>query len=355
MRTMQVNRREFTKSLGVSGLGILAAASPVAALAQAAGSEADLSFVHPELRATARSMAAMSSFKLSNAFLKHARTGEMMPKEPLRSDVAIAEKRVPVPGGPEVLVYLINAKPGQSRPAIVHTHGGGYVLGSAKSDLRGLQDLAVELDCVIATVEYRLAPETRYTGSIEDNYAALRWVHAHAAELGVDRARIAVMGESAGGGHAALLALTARDRGEVPVFFQMLVYPMLDDRTGSSRAAGKNIGTLGWTVGANRFGWESFLGRKPGGDNVPAAAVPARVADLEGLPPAFIGVGGIDLFVEEDIEYARRMAHVGVPVELLVVPGAFHGFDKFAAQTAIARRFTAAKLGALKRAFAGQF
>jgi acetyl esterase/lipase len=180
----------------------------------------------------------------------------------------------------------------------------------------------------------------------------LRWLHEHAEEIGVDPARVAVMGESAGGGHAALLALTARDRGQLPIAFQCLVYPMLDDRTGSTREVPSPIGTLLWTATSNQFGWRSFLGQEPGGSTVPAGAVPARVADLAGLPPAWIGVGSIDLFVDEDIEYARRLIAAGVPTELLVVPGAFHGFDGIAADTAVAKRFNAAKLDALRRGLA---
>ena len=352
---MTMSRRNFGGWLGLAGL-MAAAGAPGKVLAQLVA-EPDLSFVHPELRRFAGQMAKMTaSMKLTPAFLKIARNGggPQFGKPPA-TDVPIEERRVPVPGGPDVLVYLVNARPGGARPAILHTHGGGYVLGSARSDLHNVQKLAVELDCVIATVEYRLAPETSYKGSIEDNYAGLKWLHSNAAALGVDPKRIAVMGESAGGGHAALLALTARDRKEVPVLAQILVYPMLDDRTASSRQPGKNIGTITWTGEANRFGWESFLGQKPGTAKVPAAAVPARRNDLAGLPPAFIGVGGIDLFVEEDVDYAHRLISAGVPCELLVAPGAFHGFDLFAADTSIAKRFTAAKIDALRRAFAGTF
>jgi acetyl esterase/lipase len=271
-------------------------------------------------------------------------------ERPPLADVPWNEKKIAgAKGDPEVTIYVVNAKPGASRGGILHTHGGGYVLGAAKSEIGSLQALAVELDCAIVSVEYRLAPETRYSGSIEDNYAGLRFLHDHADELGVDRSRLAVMGESAGGGHAALLAITARDRGEVPLAFQCLVYPMLDDRTGSSRQAPETVGTLLWTAASNRFGWRSFLGVEPGGANVPAQGVPARVEKLEGLPPAFVGVGSIDLFVEEDIDYARRLIAANVPAELLVVPGAFHGFDLIAADTSVAKRFTAAKHEALRR------
>ncbi len=199
------------------------------------------------------------------------------------------------------------------------------------------------------SVEYRLAPETRYGGSIEDNYAGLKWLHTHAGELGVDPAKIVLVGESAGGGHAALLAITARDRGEVPVAFQCLIYPMLDDRTGTSRAVPSHIGQLIWTADNNRFGWKSFLGVEPGGTSAPANAVPARVENLKGLPPAFIGVGSIDLFVDEDVDYAQRLLNAGVDTELMVLPGAFHGFDSIAPQTSIARDFNAEKIKAIRR------
>src|SRR5690606_14555814 len=125
------------------------------------------------------------------------------------------------------------------------------------------------LDCVIVSVEYRLSPRARFTESTEDNYAGLKWLWSNAASLGVDRSRIAVMGESAGGGHAAILALKARDRGEVPLVFQSLVYPMLDDRTGSIGPVPAHIATVGWSPPENRLGWESFLGVAPGGIDVP--------------------------------------------------------------------------------------
>jgi acetyl esterase/lipase len=232
-------------------------------------------------------------------------------------------------------------------------HGGGWVEGSAREYVSAAQGWAAELDCFVATVEYRLAPETRYAGSIENNYSALRWVCRHARELGVDPARVAVMGESAGGTHAAPLALTARDRGEVPVAFQVLIYPALDDRTGSSKQPPKDEGRIIWTAQDNRIGWEAFLGQKPGTSNVPATAVPARRQELAGLPPAFIGVGSIDLFCDEDMCYAERLAAAGVPTKLSLVPGAFHGFDLIAGRTELARSFVATKMKALRRAFSG--
>lgn len=255
-------------------------------------------------------------------------------------------------GDPDVRIFIINAgekgKPG--RPAILHMHGGGYVLGSAKIGLRSLQALAEDLDCVIITVDYRLAPETPFPGSLEDNYAGLKWLYDNAADLGVDRERIAVMGESAGGGHAAMLAIAARDRGEVPLVLQALIYPMLDDRTGSTRQVAPHVGTIGWTRAHNVFGWSSLLGVPAGSAQVPYGAVPSRVEKLAGLAPAFIAVGDLDLFVDEDVEYARRLKAAGVPTELHVTPGVPHGFDLLA-WTRQAKQHKADLHAALNRAF----
>jgi acetyl esterase/lipase len=228
-------------------------------------------------------------------------------------------------------------------------HGGGFVVGSARDSIPSLQDLARTLDCVIVTVEYRLAPETRFPGALEDNYAALKWLYAHAEELGADRARIAVMGGSAGGGHAAMLAIAARDRGEVPIVFQALTYPMLDDRTGSTVHKPPQQGAVLWTPESNRFGWSSLLGVPAGSASVPAGSVPARETNLKGLPPTFIGVGSIDLFVDEDLDYAQRLLNSGVFVELVVVPGGFHGFDLFK-QTRVVQRYEDHYVGVLRQA-----
>lgn len=344
-----LDRRAFGRLAGAWAASSLLPAN--AARAQAAD---PLALVDPELRPVARRIlqSGPSLPTLSAATVAQSRLAMKQFQRPVLDTVPVSERRVPGSNGqPDVLVYIVNSRPGVARPAILHTHGGGFVVGSAKFDIGNLQEISAKLDCVVVTVEYRLAPETRFAGSIEDNYAALKWLYAHAAELGVDQQRIAVMGESAGGGHAALLAITARDRGEVPLLFQCLVQPMLDDRTGSSRRVPPHIGKLIWTEEANRFGWGAFLGQAPGG-SVPAGAVPARTPSLAGLPPAWIGVGALDLFVDEDIDYAQRLIGDGVPAELSVVPGAFHGFDMIAADTVLATRFTDNKINSLRRAFA---
>jgi len=348
----ELTRRDFGKAALLSGM-LAAASRSVPALgapSQAASDERLLATVNPELRRFARPMLAWRTGPPLPENYRNVRRQSAVPPPPLPG-IPVAKHTIPVSARvPAVTIYVINAG-GKDRPAILHTHGGGFVMGSAASEIPGKQTMARELDCVVVTVEYTLAPEATYAVSTAQNYAALKWLHANAASLGVDRARIAVMGESAGGGLAAMLAIAARDRGEVPVMFQCLVYPMLDDRTGSTRMPPWPIGQLAWDAPANRFGWRSFLGRAPGTAGVPAAAVPARTASLRGLPPAFIGVGSIDLFVDEDIAYAKRLIDAGIPTELTIVPGAFHGFDGAGASTSIGKEFTRAKMNALRRAF----
>ena len=356
---MRLSRREWIAGSAVTIGAALPFLSTTAALAADAPYELPLAMVHPELRATLPMILKYAPGRggLSGAMLAQARkamSGKGPFSQPLLTDVPWERRIIPVgKGQPDVPIYIVNAKAGANRPAILHTHGGGYVMGTAESGLRGLQDICKKLDCVAVSVDYRLAPETNYKGSIEDNYAGLKWLHANAASIGADPAKIAVMGESAGGGHAAILAITARDRGEVPLCFQCLIYPMLDDRTGSTVVKPPFVGTIIWTPESNRFGWESFLGQKPGLARAPLPAVPARVSDLKGLPPAFIGVGTLDLFSDEDVDYAQRLNAAGVPTELIVVPGAFHGFDGIAlmAKAKLGTWFEETKLNALRRGF----
>lgn len=261
------------------------------------------------------------------------------------------EKIIPgAPGAPDVRIYVINAKAGQSRPAILHIHGGGFISGTASMSIPNMQSLSEKLDCVAVTVDYRLAPGTKFPGSLEDNYAALKWLYDHATELGVDRPRIAVMGESAGGGHAAMLAIAARNRHEVPLVFQALIFPMLDDRTGTTIQVPSWAGHILWTAESNRQGWASLLGVLAGSKEVPDGSVPAREADLSGLPSTFIAVGTLDLFANEDIEYARRLMNAGVPSELHLYPGAFHAFTMFG-QASLSKACDEAMIQAFRRAF----
>lgn len=261
------------------------------------------------------------------------RTGfeaRMLPPLPPELEVvARVERFLPgLNGAPDVRVlhYTPPGQPAAPRGAVLHIHGGGYVLGDPDMNDAGNRAMALAAGCVVASVDYRLAPETAWPGALEDCYAALCWLHDNAADLGVDPARIAVAGESAGGGHAAALALHARDRGGPAICFQLLDSPMIDDRTGSTTEPHPWCGEFVWTPEKNRFGWSALLGCEAGGADVPEAAVPARARDLSRLPATFISVGALDLFLEENLEFTRRLARAGVPVELHVVPGAYHGF-----------------------------
>lgn len=349
---MDLTRRDFH-------FGLITAAATLPSLAAAqspAGDAAILARVDPELREGARMILSrpLPDPLTPDAVRAIRRTLPPAPS-PLPPPAAAVERRVApgIAGSPPVGVIVINRKSGTPpRPAILHIHGGGMILGRVADTIVASQRLAEELDCVVVEADYRLSPETPFPGPLDDCHSALVWLHAHAAELGVDARRIAVMGESAGGGLAAMLAIAARDRRTVPLCYQLLIYPMLDDRTGSTRAVPPFIGTIGWNAAANRFGWTSFLGRPAGSVQVPTGAVPARVDDLRGLPPAFIGVGSLDLFVGEDIAYATRLIDAGVATQLHVTPGAYHGFDGIAPQARVAIAFTAAWKGALRAAFA---
>ena len=253
-----------------------------------------------------------------------------LPGPPIDPAGTTLERRlVPGPdGAPDITLHIYKPESAPGRlPCIYHIHGGGYVGGAAAQLEFFLRPLVRELGCALVSVDYRLAPEHVFPAAIEDCYAGLRWTIGNAAALGIDTARIGVMGESAGGGLAAALALLVRDRGEFALAFQHLTYPMIDDRTCTAADPHPHTGEFVWTPHNNRFGWASLLGEEPGGPSVSPYAAAARATDLTGLPPAYIMTGSLDLFLEEDLDYARRLLRAGVPTELHVYPGGFHGFD----------------------------
>ena len=257
-------------------------------------------------------------------------------------------------GAPELLVRVYSPEnPSGPLPGLLWIHGGGYVIGNVEQDDFRCRGLAQSCGCVVASVEYRLAPETTHPGPLNDCYAGLLWFAEHASELGVDRGRIAIGGASAGGGLAAGLGLFARDRGEVEVAYQLLIYPMIDD-TNVAPASDSVPDTLVWTRESNLIGWRSLLGQEPGGSDISMYAAASRATDLSGLPPTYISVGDIDLFVAEDIDYAQRLVAAGVPTELHVYPGAYHGFDGFAAMSRLAQQFNQDRDAALRRALGGE-
>ena len=286
--------------------------------------------------------------------LMRAQTKEMLtqmaghlPKSP---DISVSEHLVPGPdGSPEVrvLVYMPTNR-SILRPAILWIHGGGYIMGSPEQEDLTVKNMVSAIGCVAVSVDYRLAPETPHPGPVEDCYAVLHWVHSQADELGIDTSRIAIGGASAGGGLAAALGLLARDRGKIPVAFQLLIQPMLDDRTCTLAEDHSYTGEFVWTRDANRFGWRSLLAQEPGLPGVSSYAAAARAEQLEGLPPTFINAGALDLFLEEDMEYARRLIRAGVPTEFHVYPGAYHGF-RMVADAQVTQTATRDQITALKR------
>lgn len=279
-----------------------------------------------------------------------------MPAPELPSGVAIDDVMVPGTGDdPEVLVRLYRPDGLEAgAPALYWIHGGGMVLGSVDMNDLECAQRAADFGCLVASVEYRLAPEHPFPAPMNDCYAGLSWLAAQAGELGIDADRIAIGGGSAGGGLAAGLAIMARDSGGPAICFQLLVYPMLDHRNDQPSTHAVTDPKV-WNRDANRAGWDAYLGgpdSRPGGAVSPWAS-PAVATDLSGLPPAYINVGEFDLFLDEDIAYAQALMRAGVPCELRVYPGAFHGSNSFVSESALSKRWRADEDDALRRALLG--
>lgn len=243
----------------------------------------------------------------------------------------------------ELLWYTTaNGTPG---PAVVYTHGGGMLAGSVDLYNEVLSWYVAETGVPFLSVELRLAPEASSPTSLaEDVFSGLAWLADHAADLGVDPSRIAVMGDSGGGGPTAGAAILARDR-DVPVAKQILVYPMLDDRNTTQGPVPADL--LTWGYDNNYTGWVTLLGDALGGDDVSPVASPARLTNFAGLAPAYIEVGDLDIFRDESITYALGLARAGVPIELHVHPGAPHGFERFVPDASVARRAMADRVRAV--------
>jgi len=271
------------------------------------------------------------------------------PAPPL--DMIVSDLKVVAPqGAPAVDVRMYRpASATGDIPVLVWMHGGGMILGNHLSEEDSNVAFARELGIAVVSVNYRLAPQSPAPAAVEDCYAVVEWLAANAAELAIDPQRIALGGASAGGGLAAATALMAHDRGRIQPAFQLLIYPMLDDRT-VLRTDLDTAHTRFWRPGSNRYAWSAYLGEEAGGADVSDYAAPARRTDLSGLPPAWIGVGTLDLFHSEDVDYAERLQRDGVPVDLVVVEGAFHGFDVLFKKKPVSRRFWEAQRDALARA-----
>ena len=298
--------------------------------------------VDPDLRSALELLPNLGSLSADTLESVRALLAEGRPTEPVPG---VTSEWIDIPGEADgtTLRALLHRpdKPGP-HPAVLNLHGGGFVAGTAAREDGPMQALCAALGAVVLSVDYRLAPEHPYPAALNDGWTGLRWLHAEAQRLEIDKARIAVRGVSAGGGIAAGLALSVRDEGGPAIAYLSLVYPMLDDRTVEHAVAGRHV----WPIGANRFGWSSYLG---GIDPVPAHAAPGRCGNLAGLPPTFIATGSIDLFVDEDIQFAQQLLRDGVPTELHVYPGAYHGFVLIA-DSVPARQFERDSLAAFRRA-----
>jgi len=262
---------------------------------------------------------------------------------PVQTESVITEYKAPGPDG-DVRVLVYRRPSEETQPCLLWIHGGGYILGSAEDDrARGISE---KLDCTVVSVDYRLAPEHPFPAGSEDCYAALEWIASNAEKLKIDPARIAIGGASAGGGMAAGLALMLRDRGGPKVIFQLLLYPMIDNL--HATPSGQYTNHPVWNQRTSFNAWEMYLNGVPGKDASPYAAA-SRSDDVSGLPPAYICVGAEDLFRDEDIDYAQRLFAAGVPCDLVVYPGLFHGADSFMPSATISQRLEAGFLGVLKQ------
>jgi acetyl esterase/lipase len=302
-------------------------------------------WIDPEI---AESLRDFPDFDFSAANLPAMRAGTMF--EP-QSAPDVERVELTTERGDVALSLLRPVESAERPPVLYWMHGGGMVIGNRYMDDARLIEWCRWLGCVCVSVEYRLAPESPYPAPLDDCEEGLRFILEHADDLRIDPRRVGVAGRSAGGALAAGLALRWRDRGQAPLAFQYLEYPMLDDRglTVSSQLDGLPV----WTRESNTFGWRSYLGGLCGTDDVPVDAAPARAGELCGLPSTFIVVGTVDCLRDESIDFAARLCRAAVPTELHVYAGAVHGFDMFA-DTAVAR--TAARDSAdwLARQFGGR-
>ena len=290
---------------------------------------------HPDLRRVARHIPKQIVTPVTVPFIRAA---ERLMWRTTPDDVEV----LTLASGVGIRLFRPTGLTGQA-PGLLWIHGGGYVIGKAAQDDVLCRRYARELGATVASVEYRLAPDNPYPASLEDCYSALQWLVRLPS---VDPARVAIGGASAGGGLAAALALLTRDRDEISLAAQLLVYPMLDDRT-VNRKHLDNPGHRLWNQSSNKFGWSAYLG---GAD--PQVAVPARRDDLSGLPPTWLGVGTFDLFHDEDLAYAKRLEAAGVRCEVEVVRGAFHGFDGIVPKAEVSQSFFNSQCALLREVFA---
>jgi acetyl esterase/lipase len=266
--------------------------------------------------------------------------------QPIPADVTTTDDYATAEDGAQIPVRWYAKDGAATRSAALFLHGGGYIFGHIDLFDGAVSRYVGSSGVPMLSVEYRRAPEHPFPTPLEDAYAALVWLHDNAERLGVDHDRIAVMGDSAGGGMAAALTILARDRGGPSIARQILLMPMLDDRR---TTPDPHIEPLAlWSYDDSKTAWPALLGDAAGGPDVPATAAPARLVDARGLPPAYIEVGQIDVFRDEDLAYATTLSRAGVPVEFHLHPGVPHEFDSIAFDSDVARRAIADRVRVLK-------
>ena len=256
--------------------------------------------------------------------------------QPLADDVKITDHEVTTADGATLLARWYRRPASDAGAAVLYLHGGGMIAGSVPIFDGPVSRYVARTGVPMLSVQYRLAPEHPHQVPVEDAYAGLTWLAGHAGELGIDPGRIAVMGDSAGGGLAAGAAILSRDRQGPAIARQLLIYPMLDDRT---TTPDPYIAPLaGWSYDDNATGWNALLGAGHEKRDVNPAAAPGHLKDARGLPPAYIEVGQLDVFRDESLRYALTLSHAGVPVELHLHPGVPHEYDAIAFDADVSRR-----------------
>lgn len=288
------------------------------------------------------------SLKKANAHgLANAKADPLQPSDSITAAAQGKQPAVPM------YVYRPKSAIQGKAPVIYFIHGGGYILGNARMSNASMFDLAERSGAVVVSVEYRLGTDAPYPADIDDAYHGLSHVFDQADKLGFDRNKIVIMGESAGGGLAARLALKTRDIGKYRPAGQVLIYPMLDYRTGTNASPYKNpyAGEFVWTPQLNRLGWSTLRGNQ----TIPESEMPyysaAMARDLAGLPRTFMMVGTLDLFVNEDIDYANRLVEAGVPTDFLLIDGLYHAFELVRPDSPQTQQYLDARTKAIRQMF----
>ncbi|WP_249660784.1 alpha/beta hydrolase [Lysinibacillus fusiformis] len=269
--------------------------------------------------------------------------------------VFTTNRTIPRGDGGEMLVKIYEPvkRSNDKLPAMLWIHGGGFVMGHPDMDDLLCERFVQTANCVVVSVDYRLAPEHPYPAAIEDCYAGLVWMTAEAPSLGIDVKRVAIAGASGGGGLTAALALMARDKGGPAIIFQMPLYPMLDNRNETPSSYEITDSHATWNRTNNLTAWRMYLGEEQDTHGLSPYAVPSRADNLAGLPPTYTCIGQLDLFRDETLDYVARLAQAGVDVEMNLYPGSFHCFDVFVPDAEISQRASQNYLDAMARALNG--